>query len=124
MPPIQAGQFLPAANDDEEYGEFVERLFVKRSAGTDGLLHAAIGIAGEGGELLDAVKKLWVYDKPLDIANAIEELGDLEYYMKAFRRRLGVTREQVLRANIEKLNRRYPGGYTDAAAVERADKAA
>jgi hypothetical protein len=32
-------------------------------------LHMAIGISGEAGELLDAVKKAVIYRKPLDIAN-------------------------------------------------------
>lgn len=107
---------------EEPYHEFVERIFVKRDEGFDGILHAAIGIAGEGGELLDSVKKTWVYGKPLDEANLIEELGDLEFYMQALRTRLGVTRAYVLSANMNKLNIRYPKGYSDKAAQERADK--
>lgn len=106
------------------YEEFVQRLFAKRNKGVDGYMHAAVGISGEAGELLDAVKKVWVYEKPIDIVNIVEELGDLEFYMQALRSLLGVTREEVIQANVEKLNRRYPGGYTDAAAIARADKAA
>lgn len=40
-------------------------------------LHMAIGISGEAGELLDAIKKATIYRKPLDIANVREECGDL-----------------------------------------------
>ena len=36
------------------------------------LIHAAMGIAGEAGELLDAVKKHVVYDKELNMGNIIE----------------------------------------------------
>ena len=104
------------------YEDFVAARFTKRSTGEDGLLHCAIGISGEAGELLDAVKKLWVYGKPLDNVNVIEEMGDIEFYMQALRSLLGVTREQVLQANIEKLTKRYPVGYTDALAIARLDK--
>ena len=86
------------------------------------LNHCAVGIAGESGELLDAVKKHFYYNKPLDRANVIEELGDIEFYMAAMRLALGLTREEILEANQSKLEKRYPTGYSDKAAVERADK--
>mgnify|MGYP003331553169 CR=1 FL=1 len=87
------------------------------------LWHLATGVAGEGGELLDAVKRKAVYQKPLDIENVIEELGDLEFYMEGLRAALGITREQVLKANMNKLNKRYhTGKYSDAQAQDRADK--
>ncbi|MDD5385366.1 MAG: nucleoside triphosphate pyrophosphohydrolase family protein [Gallionella sp.] len=92
------------------------------------LLHMVVGVSGEAGELLDAVKKVVIYRKPLDIVNVIEELGDLEFYMEGLRQGLGITREQCLAANIGKLeggkNARYKDGYSDKAAQERADKAA
>lgn len=88
------------------------------------ILHMAIGVSGESGELLDAVKKAVIYNKMLDRDNAIEELGDLEFYMEGLRQGLGITREETLVANINKLDKqRYPNGYSDAAAQERADKA-
>lgn len=87
------------------------------------LLHMVVGISGEAGELLDAVKKSVIYRKPLDMENVIEELGDLEFYLQDLRRALNITREQTLQANIEKLGKRYAAGYSDAAAQNRADKA-
>ena len=87
------------------------------------LMHMAIGISGEAGELLDAIKKKVIYRKPLDQENVLEELGDLEFYMEGIRQGLGVTREQCLEANIEKLGKRYEGmQYSDKAAHDRADK--
>lgn len=86
------------------------------------LIHMVLGIAGEAGELVDAIKKCVIYDKILDIQNVIEELGDLEWYMEGLRQGLGLTREQVLTYNINKLNMRYPSTYSNAAAQERADK--
>lgn len=104
------------------YRAFVRSRFRFFPTKTESMLHAAVGISSEAGELLDAVKKVWVYNKPLDTDNLIEELGDLEFYMQALRFQLGVSREQILQANITKLEKRYPTGYTDAAAQARADK--
>lgn len=87
------------------------------------LLHMVVGISGEAGELLDAIKKAVVYQKELDRNNVIEELGDLEFYMEGLRQELGITREATIEANIEKLGDRYKGfRYSDRAAQERADK--
>ncbi len=87
------------------------------------LLHMAVGISGEAGELLDAIKKHVVYNKDLDIENVVEELGDLEFYMEGLRARLLITRDLTLEKNIEKLSVRYEGlRYTDQQAQERKDK--
>lgn len=87
------------------------------------MLHMAVGISGEAGELLDAVKKATVYNKPLDRENVIEELGDLEFYMEGLRAKLEITREETLVANIAKLSTRYSSGkYSNQEAQERADK--
>ena len=87
------------------------------------LLHMAVGVSGEAGELLDAIKKKAIYRKELDRQNVIEELGDLEFYMQGLRAALGIAREEVLLANIEKLAKRYGEVYSNQAAQERADKA-
>ena len=87
------------------------------------LLHMAVGVSGEAGELLDAVKKNAIYRKVLDVGNVIEELGDLEFYMEGLRSALGITRDQCLVANVKKLSKRYEGlKYTNNAAIERRDK--
>lgn len=86
-------------------------------------LHMAVGISGEAGELLDAVKKATIYRKPIDRENVIEELGDLEFYMEGLRQGLGITREECIDGNIAKLGKRYSAGsYSDSAAQNRADK--
>jgi len=86
-------------------------------------LHMAVGISGESGELLDAIKKAVIYRKPLDRINVVEELGDLEFYMEGLRQGLGITREETLDANMKKLGVRYKGfDYSDEQAHNRADK--
>lgn len=88
------------------------------------ILHMVVGISGEAGELLDAIKKQVIYRKPLDRENVVEELGDLEFYMEGLRQELNITREEVIAGNISKLGKRYEGfKYSNGAAQSRADKA-
>jgi NTP pyrophosphatase (non-canonical NTP hydrolase) len=88
------------------------------------LWHMGTGVAGEAGELLDAIKKHVVYQKPLDIENVIEELGDIEFYLEAVRAALGIKRETTLVHNMAKLSKRYEAGkFSNEAAQARADKA-
>jgi hypothetical protein len=61
----------------------VERLFVKPGTLEGRVMHAAVGIAGEVGELLDCLKKTWIYGKPLDYPNLREEIGDVMFYAEA-----------------------------------------
>jgi NTP pyrophosphatase (non-canonical NTP hydrolase) len=87
-------------------------------------LHMAVGVAGEAGELLDAVKKHVIYNKPLDIENVVEEVGDKLFYIVGLLDGLGLTIDQCLGANMAKLGIRYEAGsYSDTAAQTRADKA-
>ena len=86
------------------------------------LIHMIMGISGEAGELLDAVKKATIYREPLDRDNMIEELGDLEFYLEGLRKLINVTREEVLDKNIAKLRIRYGQKYSDKSAQDRVDK--
>lgn len=45
------------------------------------LAHMAMGVTGEMGEIIDALKKHYIYGKPLDQANLVEELGDCCWYL-------------------------------------------
>jgi NTP pyrophosphatase (non-canonical NTP hydrolase) len=82
----------------------------------------AVGISGESGELLDTIKKHAIYKKPLDMENVLEELGDLEYFMEGVRQAVGLTREECLKHNVDKLTKRYGSKYSNEAAQIRADK--
>lgn len=86
------------------------------------LNHMAMGVSGEAGELLDAIKVHVMYNKPLDLENVREELGDLEFYMEGIRSALNIDRGDTIVENMEKLDKRYPGKYTDEHAQQRLDK--
>lgn len=86
------------------------------------LLHMAVGVAGEAGELLDAIKKHVIYNKPLDETNVIEELGDLLFYMEGIARTIPTSLAECKIQNIIKLEKRYGHTYSDEAAQARVDK--
>lgn len=86
-------------------------------------LHMAVGISGEAGELLDAVKKAVIYRKPLDIANVREECGDLLFYITGILSSIGSNLDEVIAENAAKLSLRYQSlSYSNAAAIARNDK--
>ena len=93
------------------------------------LLHMGGCMCEEAGEVYGVIKKHIFYNKPLTPEmreKIINELGDLEFYMEGFRQGLGITRGEVLDANMDKLatgdNARYKEGYSDQAAIKRSDK--
>ena len=87
------------------------------------LLHMTMGVSGEAGELLDAVKKHVIYGKELDLENVTEEAGDILFYLEGLLHPLGITLDTCRQATMAKLAKRYPGlAYTNQAAIERADK--
>lgn len=113
---------IRADGKPEMYSRFVASRVTQLGSITLDTLHAAVGVSSEAGELLDAVKKHWAYGQPLDIVNVKEELGDLFFYVTAMMIATGISFTDVLQSNVEKLEKRYPAGYTDAAAKERVDK--
>ena len=83
------------------------------------LLHGAIGVATESGELLDAIKKHIFYGKPLDLVNLREEIGDVMWYLAILCRATGTNMSDVASVNIEKLRLRYPDKFDVKRALNR-----
>lgn len=105
-----------ASTDIPDYSKVADRL---RDETTLRVLHAAMGLVTEAGEIMDAVKKCLIYGKPLDLINIKEEGGDMFWYQALLARAAGYTFEEVQKLNIEKLRSRYPDKFTEAAALER-----
>ena len=81
------------------------------------LLTGSIGIASEGGEFAEIVKKCIFQGKPLDdetVFHCKRELGDIMWYWVNSCRALGLDPNDVIAENVNKLKSRYPGGEFDA----------
>ena len=80
------------------------------------LLTGSIGIASEGGEFSEIVKKCIFQGKPLDADTQFHikrELGDIIWYWINSCRALGLDPNEVVEENVNKLKSRYPGGEFD-----------
>lgn len=92
--------------------------------------HMASCVAGEAGELFDPIKRHIFYGVELDIHSPkgiVKEAGDLLFYLQGLLDVCGVTLEQVLEANQDKLigpeGRYRERVYKDAHAIARRDEA-
>jgi NTP pyrophosphatase (non-canonical NTP hydrolase) len=83
------------------------------------LMHAGMGLSTEANEFLDTLKKSTMYGKPLDKVNLVEEISDLFWYCAIACDTLGVSFEQVMEININKLKARYGEKYSDDKAISR-----
>lgn len=81
----------------------------------------AIGLAGEAGEVADHIKKGIFHRHGIDKDKLCKELGDNLWYIAALCTKLGVTLEDVMSINIDKLRNRYPDGYSSTASQIRVD---
>ena len=68
------------------------------------VVYPALGLCGEAGEVAEKVKKNIRDGKSLD--GVALELGDVLWYISTLADDLGVTLEEVAKANIEKLQSR------------------
>lgn len=78
------------------------------------ILHAAMGLCTESGELMDALKRYTFYgDKvpKLDESNIAEELGDMLWYMCILMDVFGWSFEQIMNWNVKKLQDKESGRY-------------
>lgn len=85
----------------------------------DVLINSVMGLCGESGEAIDIVKKWLAQGHPLDRAHLAGELGDVAWYLAEAATALGMPLEDILRANLEKLERRYPDGFSTERSVGR-----
>ena len=119
--------------DFNKYAEFVDRVtsdasknfpalsdrlaaLDEKGANIERLLTASVGINAEGGEFMEIVKKMIFQGKPYNEDNKehlIIELGDIMWYVAQACMALGVTLDDVVAINVQKLLKRYPEGAFD-----------
>jgi len=95
----------------------------KRLAKHSRLLHAAIGMATESGEILEAIMGYATggRDAELDLVNIEEELGDQTWYIELAADAVGTDSRRIKTKNNDKLkNKRYKSGkFTKDEALNR-----
>ena len=85
----------------------------RKGANIERLTTAAVGMSAESGEFLEIVKKMVFQGKPWTGDNRehlIIELGDVMWYVAQACMALDISFDDVVRGNVKKLEKRYPGG--------------
>ncbi|MDF9611881.1 nucleoside triphosphate pyrophosphohydrolase family protein [Bacillus cereus] len=103
----------------------------------DAVSNAALGLTGEAGEVADLIKKAVYHGRgfsegvPHEYVNSKsnvtpedvkDELSDVLYYVSATAQEFGFTLEDVAKHNKEKLEKRFPEGFSTEASAQKADK--
>ena len=106
------------SDPSKDYKSFIESLSVLdgQGANINRLTTAAVGISAEGGEFMEIVKKMVFQGKPWTDDNRehlIIELGDVMWYVAQACMALDISFDEVIKGNIKKLEKRYPGGKFD-----------
>ena len=83
------------------------------------LLTCALGLAGEGGEIADHVKKVLFHGHETDPTKLVKELGDVLWYVACGAHALGISLEEIAERNIKKLQVRYPSGFETSRSINK-----
>ena len=113
-------EFVAAVTSDAStnFVDFADRIgeLDRQGANIERLLTSGVGINAEGGEFLEIVKKMVFQGKPFNDDNRkhlIIELGDVMWYVAQACMALDISFDEVIKGNIKKLEKRYPGGHFD-----------
>ena len=94
----------------------------REGANIERLTTSGVGLAAESGEFLEIVKKMVFQGKPWNDDNRehiIIELGDIMWYVANACIALNVEFDDVVRGNVKKREKRYPGG---SFSIEKSEK--
>ena len=113
-------EFVSAVTSEAStnFVDFADRIgeLDREGANIERLTTSGVGLAAESGEFLEIVKKMVFQGKPWNDANRehlIIELGDVMWYVAQACMALDISFEEVLERNVQKLEKRYPGGSFD-----------
>ena len=104
-----------------EYQQLAMRTLNPELSRKDVLINSVMGLCGESGEAIDIVKKWLAQGHELDKEKLAKELGDICWYLAETATALGLSLEDIMAANLEKLRKRYPEGFDAERSVNRKD---
>lgn len=83
------------------------------------IMNCLFGLAGETGEVLDYFKKIKFQGHTYSKEKAIDEIGDVFWYLGNLIDTLDLDVDEILEYNINKLQARYPQGFTKKDSLNR-----
>lgn len=106
----------------KDYQKMSVRTMNKELSFRDQTLNMACGVAGEGGEIVDVIKKAMFQGHHLDVEHLKEEIGDILYYITNLATLYGLDMEECLQINYDKLLKRFPNGFSVEDSILRKDR--
>lgn len=85
----------------------------------DQLNNYVFGLVGEVGEVVDLLKKFFFHGHEVDSNRLKSELGDILWYVSAVASLFNINLQEIAQGNVEKLERRYPEGFSSEASKGR-----
>jgi NTP pyrophosphatase (non-canonical NTP hydrolase) len=108
-------------NEFQEYQKLASRtLNAGENIGT-ALANLGLGLAGEAGESVDYLKKILFHGHELNAENLASELGDILWYIAGICTVLKIDLSEVAQYNIQKLQKRYPEGFSQEDSQNRVE---
>jgi NTP pyrophosphatase (non-canonical NTP hydrolase) len=118
----------PCERNEMNYQERIRGYYPKdrsnradQAAICEEMIEAALGLAGEAGETVDIIKKHVFYRKDIVKNDLKLELGDTLHYLARLADIFGWTLEELMDANEDKLDARYPNGYSNKDAINKTE---
>lgn len=104
--------------------EYQDKALSKASIQTDPdetIFVRTLGLAGEIGEVCDLIKKHYGHGHDLSLDKIKDELGDVLWYIATLADCYNLTLHEIAEGNCDKLNRRYPDGFSQEGSINRVD---
>lgn len=122
----------------DEYQQLAARTANPQQTTKDAINNWVWGLVGESGELVDLLKKIVYHkhygdvdepgfierlhrDEPEVAAKLNKEIGDIMWYVSQLANTLGLSLDQIMMTNIEKLRQRYPDRFSTEQSIARPD---
>ena len=118
--------YYTASDESKIFDKFISNLQIEQME-TDVnlalLMTSSIGLASEGGEFSEIVKKVLFQGKTMDQSvrfHMERELGDILWYLSNACNALNINLQQVMEENERKIRARYPEGFSVSRSENRA----
>jgi NTP pyrophosphatase (non-canonical NTP hydrolase) len=86
------------------------------------LFEKLLGLPEEVGEVLGKIKKAEFHGRQTDVEGIKKELGDVLWYVACIAHWYGFDLSEIATANVEKLRKRYPDGFSVERSLHRGDE--
>lgn len=103
-----------------EYQKLAARTINQELSTVQKVQHARDGIASEYGEIAGLFQKTY-QGHMLDATHLKKEVGDMLWFVAEFCTAMNWRLADVMRLNIEKLEKRYPNGFEAERSLNRAE---